>query len=233
MRVFLGDAVGCCGHSDEVVDLICERFDVVIAGNLDVQAGAGATTCGCGYASAEDERVGCQAHAVAMESLSADRMARLGEWGEGPRVVEVEGVSMLLCHGSPDATNEFLYESMFDEGRVARWLDRYDAAVMLCTHTGLPWVRRLRDGRVGCNVGVVGKPNHDGDPAVHYAVVRVAYNGLIDVDVRRVEYGHVAWAERLEREGVPAVFVSPLRTGVWTTGVASLPEGERWRHSTI
>ena len=226
-NIFLGDAVGCCGHSDEIVDLIRGHFDVLIAGNLDVQAAAGADTCGCGYASPEDERVGCQAHALAMDSLSEDRRAWLGTLREGPRVVEFANMKLLLCHGSPDTTNEFLYESEIDEERIARWLHTLDAKILLCTHTGLPWVRRLADGRVACNVGVVGKPDHDGDPAVHYATVRLGPGEHIDVEIRRVEYDHESWAGQLDAEGVPPIFVEPLRTGVWTTGVASLPEAER------
>ena len=33
----------------------------------------------------------------------------------------------------------------------------------------------------------------------------------------------------MEAAGISAVFVEPVRTGVWTTGVASLPSSERFR----
>ena len=76
------------------------------------------------------------------------------------------------------------------------------------------------------NCGAVGKPDHDGDTAVHYAVLD-ALGGTYDAEIRRVPYDHPAWASQLRNEGVDSVFVEPLLTGVWTTGVASLPEAEQ------
>ncbi len=49
------------------------------------------------------------------------------------------------------------------------------------------------------------------------------------IEIRRVAYDHEARATRMERAGIAPVFVEPIRTGVWTTGVASLPIAERHR----
>ncbi len=38
--------------------LIRDQFDILVAGNYEQQAAAGLTTCGCGYASEEDECIG-------------------------------------------------------------------------------------------------------------------------------------------------------------------------------
>lgn len=89
-------------------------------------------------------------------------------------------------------------------------------------------MRRLPGGRLAANCGVVGKPDHDGDPAVHYAVVEQD-SGAPTVRIRRVTYDYERWADQLAREGVDEVFVKPLRTGVWTTGTNSLPVTERQR----
>ena len=131
-------------------------------------------------------------------------------------------------HGSPDQTNEFLYESQLDDARLVSWLDQYDAVGLLCTHTGLPWVRTLPGGRFACNVGVTGKPDHDGDPAVHYALVEAGDASPV-ATIQRVTYDHTAWADQLKGEGVPSAFTDPLRTGVWTTGRNSLPDMESQR----
>jgi hypothetical protein len=45
---FLGDAIGCCGHSEEIVAAIRARFDVLVAGNHEQQAAARTPGCGCG-----------------------------------------------------------------------------------------------------------------------------------------------------------------------------------------
>jgi diadenosine tetraphosphatase ApaH/serine/threonine PP2A family protein phosphatase len=227
-RAFLGDAIGCCGHSDEVVAMIRGHFDLLVAGNHEQQAVAGAETCGCGYTSAEDEAASCEAFRLATAGLSEDGRSWLGTWPD-EAVVEMEGGRVLLCHGSPGYTSEFLYEVELDDLRLEAWLDRFDVRGFVCTHSGLPWVRRLRQGRFAVNCGVVGKPDHDGDPAVHYAVLDLPRGGEPRLEIRRVEYDHDAWARRMEEAGIAPVFVEPVRTGRWTTGVASLPAAERHR----
>ena len=228
LRIFLGDAIGCCGHSDETLDLIRERFDVVIAGNHEQQAASGALTCGCGYDSAEDEKWGCEAFRLALESLGDANRDWIGQWPD-LKVQDTAIGRLLLCHGSPDQTNEFLYESELDDDRLAQWLKKYDAVGLLCTHTGLPWIRNLAGGRFAANVGVTGKPDHDGDPAVHYAILSGKSGEVASPTIQRVTYDHQRWSEQLESESLPSVFIQPLRTGRWTTGVNSLPEPERNR----
>lgn len=224
---FLGDAIGCCGHSDETIALIRSEFDVLVAGNHEQQAASGADTCACGYDSEEDERISCMAFEYALESLSEANREWLGTWPDRNRL-ETSAGDVLLCHGSPEQTNEFLYDSQVEDDRIAEWIEEYGCRAIACTHTGLPWVRRLYDGFLALNCGVTGKPDHDGDPAVHYALLETRSDHL-EASIRSVYYEHEAWADQLEREGVEEVFVEPLRTGRWTCGVESLPREEKMR----
>jgi diadenosine tetraphosphatase ApaH/serine/threonine PP2A family protein phosphatase len=228
-RAFLGDAIGCCGHSEEVVAMIRERFDICVAGNHEQQAVAGSDSCGCGYSSPDDEAVSCEAFRLATAALGEPSRGYLATWPDH-QIVELEGGRVLLCHGSPGYTSEFLYEVELDDMRLEAWLDAFDVRGFVCTHSGLPFVRHLRGGRFAVNCGVVGKPDHDGDPAVHYARIELAEGAPPNIEIRRVSYDHEEWARRMEAAGIAAVFVEPVRTGVWTTGVASLPVGERYRY---
>ncbi len=228
LRAFLGDAIGCSAHSEEVVAMMRAHFPVLVAGNHEQQAALGSDSCGCGYASKEDEEVSCEAFRHATEALSPASKAWLGTWPDHA-IVELAGGRVLLCHGSPGNTNEFLYEMELDDLRLLAWLDEHDVRGFVCTHSGLPWIRELRGGRFAVNCGAVGKPDHDGDPAVHYAMITLAKAGAPALEIRRVEYGHEAFAKKMESLGIADVFVSPLRTGVWTTGLASLPPSERAR----
>ncbi len=228
LRAFTGDSIGCCGHSNQVVAMIRERFDLFVAGNHEQQAVAGSKSCGCGYSSAEDEKISCEAFELATEGLSAESRSFLATWPD-EQIVELEGGRVLLCHGSPGYTSEFLYEAELDDLRIEAWLDRFDVRGFVCTHSGLPFVRRFADGRFAVNCGVVGKPDHDGDPAVHYALIELPAAAEPRIEIRRVSYDHEAWARTMEAGGISAVFVEPVRTGVWTTGVASLPSSERFR----
>ncbi|MEO7327604.1 MAG: hypothetical protein ABI193_03430 [Minicystis sp.] len=229
LRAFLGDAIGCCGHSNEIVTMVREHFDLLVAGNHEQQAAARSESCGCGYSSPNDEAVSCEAFRVATETLDDEARAFLDTWPDHT-VVEMAGGRVLLCHGSPGYTSEFLYECELDDLRLEAWLDRFGVRGFVCTHSGLPFVRRLRGGRFAVNCGVVGKPDHDGDPAVHYAIIDCAEGSDPAIEIRRVAYDHEAWARRMEAAGIDAVFVEPVRTGVWTTGVASLPTAERHRY---
>jgi diadenosine tetraphosphatase ApaH/serine/threonine PP2A family protein phosphatase len=228
LKAFTGDSIGCCGHSDQVVAMIRAQFDLLVAGNHEQQAVAGSKSCGCGYSSAEDEKISCEAFELATAGLSAESRSFLSTWPD-EQIVELEGGRVLLCHGSPGNTSEFLYEAELDDLRLEAWLDRFDVRGFVCTHSGLPFVRCLADGRFAVNCGVVGKPDHDGDPAVHYALIDLPAKGEADIEIRRVSYDHEGWARTMEGEGISSVFIEPVRTGVWTTGVASLPASERFR----
>ena len=51
-----------------------------LAGNHEQQAAAGADTCGCGYDSAEDEKWGCAAFALSVQSLGEPHRKRIADW---------------------------------------------------------------------------------------------------------------------------------------------------------
>jgi diadenosine tetraphosphatase ApaH/serine/threonine PP2A family protein phosphatase len=172
--------------------------------------------------------VSCESFRLATEALDEEDRRWLGTWPDHA-IVEMAGGRVLLCHGSPGHTSEFLYECELDDLRLSAWLDRFQVRGFVCTHSGLPWVRRLRGGRFAVNCGVVGKPDHDGDPAVHYALIDLPEGGEASLEIRRVPYDHGGWAERMREAGISRVFIDPILTGIWTTGVASLPVAERHR----
>jgi len=227
--VCLGDVIGCSGHSDEVIDLAVDVFDVFVAGNLEQQVVAGAAGCGCGYDSSDEQQISNRAFRHARASLSEDRKQRIREWSDRV-LVHTRADSTLCCHGSPDRTNEFLYESTTSTNDLSSWLDAYDATGLFCAHTGLPWDRTWsgRNGRrFAANIGAVGKPDHDGDPAVHYAVLPLPDKEFAAPEIRRVEYDYRSWCRQLRADGVDEIFIEPLRTGRWTYGLETMPDGER------
>jgi hypothetical protein len=227
-KAFIGDSIGCCGHSNEVVGMIRSGFDLFVAGNHEQQAVAGSKSCGCGYSSPDDEKISCEAFEIAVSALSEDSRQWLSTW-PNETILELEGGRVLLCHGSPGYTSEFLYEAELDDLRLEAWLDHFGVRGFICTHSGLPFVRLLRNGRFAINCGVVGKADHDGDPAVHYALIDLPHDGAPQIEIRRVSYDHESWAQKMECANIAPIFVEPIRTGVWTSGVASLPASERFR----
>ncbi len=224
-RAFLGDAIGCCGHSPEILDLIRLKFDILVAGNHEQQAATGEVSCGCGYSSPQDEQASCDAFAYACRGLSPQHRAWLATWPV-VHTLHTPAGDLLLCHGSPRTTNEFLYESEFDASKHQSLGLDSQVEGFVCTNSGLPWLYKTPDSKFAANCGVVGKPDHDGDAAVHYLILQASSMG-IEMNLRRVVYNHHAWAAQLRQEGVGEIFIEPLLTGGWTVGVRSLPAAER------
>ncbi|HUP21034.1 MAG TPA: metallophosphoesterase, partial [Gemmatimonadota bacterium] len=135
---------------------------------------------------------------------------------------------VLLCHGSPRRTNEFLWESTSSDAFLGWLLDAAEADVLCVTHTGLPWERRLPGDRLVVNVGAIGRPANDGDPRVTYPILDFG-GPAVTVEWRRVAYDHAALAAEMRAEGLPGEFVETIETGWWTTCLEVLPAKERAR----
>jgi diadenosine tetraphosphatase ApaH/serine/threonine PP2A family protein phosphatase len=144
--------------------------------------------------------------------------------------IQMPGRDVLLCHGSPRRTNEFLWESACSDAFLAWLLDTCGAETLCVTHTGLPWSRELPGRRQVVNVGAIGRPANDGDPRVVYAILTAdEEGGPPSVEWRRVDYEHRALAAEMRAEALPEEFVDTIETGWWTTCLEVLPMKERAR----
>lgn len=85
---------------------------------------------------------------------------------------------VFLCHGSPKDDAAFWLDHIADDGSVRSsgidsieaGAEGIDAEIILCAHTHIPRVVRLRDGRMVVNPGSVGLPGNDGKAPVPYVV---------------------------------------------------------------
>ncbi|HEY2748968.1 MAG TPA: metallophosphoesterase, partial [Polyangia bacterium] len=136
------------------------------------------------------------------------------------------GARVLAAHGSPRKVNEFLWESTSPDAFLARMMDSHACDVLLVTHTGIPWQRRLADGRLVVNVGAIGRPANDGRREVWYAVVTEREGG-VDVELVPLAYDWQALAAAMRAERLPAEFIETIEIGWWTTCLEILPPKER------
>jgi diadenosine tetraphosphatase ApaH/serine/threonine PP2A family protein phosphatase len=96
------------------------------------------------------------------------------------------------------------------------------ATIMLCGHTHLPRVVRLRDGRVVVNPGSVGLPGYRWDMPVEHVVeagtpdacyaILERTGEVWQTTIRYVPYDHMSMAELAARNGNP-MWASALATG--------------------
>ena len=166
----LGDLGGFGPHPDRVFPILQERGVIVMQGNYDHSIGHDLGDCGCGYTDPRDNH-------YAQLSYDYTRRHTAASWRPFLRALPPSlratwgGQRVLMAHGSPRKVNEFLWESTSPDAFVARMMTEHACDLLLVTHTGIPWQRRLADGRLVVNVGAIGRPANDGRREVWYALI--------------------------------------------------------------
>ena len=222
----LGDLGGFGPYPDRTVDRIRAAGIACVQGNYDYAVGCDERDCGCGYLDPVD-RATAQ---VSFDYTAANTSAANKQWLRGlPTQIELawRGSRLLLVHGSPDEVNEFVWDSETGDGRVDAWLAREQVDGICATHSGVPWLRTTRRG-FWCNVGVLGRPAHDGTRRVGYARVHFPAGAAAPrAELVPLEYDVAPVTAAMRSEGLPEGFARALELGVWTTCAAILPPAER------
>jgi len=225
-RIFcLGDLGGFGAEPDALWPLLVDGGVECIAGNYDIAIGRGDEDCGCGYRDPRDNEFA----QLIYDYTRAHTDPAFAAWMRdlpGEHRETIAGVDVHMVHGSPLVVNDFFWESRTDAEARER-LAASGADVLLCTHTGLPWQKRL-DGALVANVGVIGRPANDGRTEVWYAVLDLA-DGHADIELVPLAYDWKAQAGSMRAAGLPEAFVETIETGWWTTCLEVVPPAERSR----
>ena len=224
----LGDLGGFGPHPDRVFPILRERGVIVMQGNYDHSIGHDLGDCGCGYTDPRDNHYAQVSYDYTRARTSASWRPWLRELPPTLRA-SFGSQRVLMAHGSPRRVNEFLWESTSPDPFVARMMTAHECDVLLVTHTGIPWQRRLADGRLVVNVGAIGRPANDGSRDVWYALVHERPGGGVDAELVPVAYDWEQLAAAMRAEALPAEFVETVETGWWTTCLEILPAKERAR----
>jgi predicted phosphodiesterase len=229
------DAVYCLGdlgafgpHPGRVFPLLFEHRVACVQGNYDHSIGHDLGDCQCGYTDPSDNRFAQISYDYTRSKTPAEHRPWLCTLPASIRL-ELGGLRVLLCHGSPRRTNEFLWESTTSTHFLDHLLREHEADVVLATHTGLRWQRALPGGRRYANVGVLGRPENDGRTNVWYAMLDSPAKALVHVEFIPLEYDYRRLAREMADEGLPAEFQETILTGWWTTCLEILPSKERRR----
>jgi predicted phosphodiesterase len=222
----LGD-IGAFGpHPDRVYPLLHEAGVQCIQGNYDNSLAEGLADCQCGYTDPRDNHFARISYEYTFNNTSAENRAWLATLPAQLRV-EVGRYRLLLCHGSPRRTNEFLWESTTSTQFLECLADQQRGDVTCTTHTGIKWHRQLSHDRHFVNVGVLGRPENDGRANVWYTILEAGPQ--LQVTFVPIEYNHRKLADDMRRERLPEEFVQTILTGWWTTCLEVLPAKERRR----
>jgi predicted phosphodiesterase len=225
--VALGDFGAFGPHPDRTVEILRDGGIAAIQGNYEESLASGATDCHCGYTDPRDNHYAQISYDYTERNTAPEHKEWMGRLPGHARLT-IGGRRVLLCHGSPRKINEFLWETTTPEPFLRKLLRDFEADLIVCTHTGLPWQRRLPDGRGIVNAGALGRPANDGRTNVWFATVEAEGGGLAARHVP-VVYDHERLAGEMRAEGLPPEFVETIVTGWWTTCLEILPAKERAR----
>lgn len=219
----LGDLGGFGAELDALWPILTDAGITCIAGNYDVAIARADADCGCGY---RDPRDNAFAQLIYDHTLAHTSRVFASWMGRLPtqRREKLADCDVHFVHGSPLALNDFWWESLPDDEHAAR-VAASGADVICCTHSGLPWVRRVA-GSLVVNVGVLGKPANDGTRNVWYAILDLDA-GQADATLVPLDYDWATHAASMRSAGLPEAFVETIETGWWTTCLEVLPPRER------
>lgn len=128
-------------------------------------------------------------------------------------VLDIEGVRLFLCHGSPhNLIDEYVFPPPITPKSVLRdYLVKAQAHLVVLGHTHVPFILELPEGYV-VNPGSVGQPR-SGDPRASYIFMTVEgdkaklEHRLVDYDVGKV-------AAKIVEAGLPSFLARRLYLGV-------------------
>jgi predicted phosphodiesterase len=227
------DAIYCLGdlgafgpHPDRVFPLLHEHGVLCIQGNYDSSIGNDLPDCQCGYTDPRDNHFARISYEYTFTNTSPENRTWMKAL-PGQRRVQLGNRRLLLCHGSPRKMNEFLWESTTPAHFLDHLAGAHEADVILATHTGIRWHRRLPQDRHFVNVGVLGRPENDGRTNVWYTILEARPS--VAVEFVPVEYDCRRLAREMREQRLPEEFVETVLTGWWTTCLEILPAKERRR----
>ena len=138
----LGDLVGYGPYPNEVVEFVKQNNIPTVLGCWDEGIGMEQEDCGCKFITEEDAEYGHAAFKWTRSNITEENRKFLSELYFGQRVTNTAAGTLLLVHGSPRNTGEYLMESTHDLILFER-AAAGDCDVLICGHTHVPFVRQI------------------------------------------------------------------------------------------
>jgi len=225
------DAIYCLGdlgafgpHPDRVFPLLRDNNIPVVQGNYDNSIGNNLEDCQCGYTDPRDNYFAKISYDYTFANTSEQNKLWMRDLPSEIRFM-LGKYRVLLCHGSPRKMNEFLWQSTSPDHFLGKLFNDYEADIICATHTGIHWHKSLPGDKYFANVGVIGRPENNGETHVGYVILEEKDKPVFTYIP--IEYDYRRLAEEMRQEELPEEFVQTVLTGWWTTCLEILPAKER------
>ena len=221
--IFTGDMVAYCANPQETADLIRSSGIKIVAGNCEVSLSADAEDCGCGF----DEGSTCSIlsdewYRFCRENLTMETRSWMGTLPTSLKV-QIGKYQLLVCHGTPDIINQFVFRSDIEEKKSsALKVEGIDGVI--CGHSGIPFIATINDF-AWINSGASGMPANDGTSRIWYAVIEADDDGL-GARTFALDYDFQSAADAMQRVGLINGYRDCLSSGLWPS-LDVLPEKEK------
>lgn len=116
------------------------------------------------------------------------------------KTIEINGVKILLVHGSPRANNENIFPEM-DLEKIEEMLKGVDADLIFCGHTHQPCGYQTNTKQTVVNVGSVGRPLNEQPKACYLLLEIVENSGEFYVEHKLINYDKQKASELLKQRG--------------------------------
>jgi predicted phosphodiesterase len=124
--------------------------------------------------------------------------------------LEIEGVEVLVVHGSPLSDTDYIYPSLTAQALAAKLGDSRPR-VLICGHSHVPFTKEIAGVRV-VNCGSVGRPI-DGDPRGTLALCEFAGEARVRCRMARFPYPVEPLVADLKARGALGGLPQDYRTG--------------------
>lgn len=204
-----GDLVGYGPDPNYIVEKIKKLKIKTIMGNYDDAIGNEKESCGCAYNPGRETEVGDDSINWTIKNTKAENKEFLKKLPQ-KMSFEIEGVKILLVHGSPlNNLLEYIKPDTTPE-RLKEIAKSFEEDIVINGHTHLS-MQKIIEGKTFYNAGSVGRTK-EGIPKAVYLILDIE-KGVVSHEFVKVDYDVKTTIEKINKVGLPPELGTVLALG--------------------
>jgi putative phosphoesterase len=204
-----GDLVGYGPDPDYVVEKIRDLGIKIIMGNYDDAIGNEKESCGCAYNPGRETEVGDDSINWTIKNTNKENKVFLKNLPK-KMSFEIEGVSILLVHGSPlNYLLEYIKPTT-EAKRLEEVANSFEEDIVINGHTHLSMHKYVK-GKTIYNAGSIGRTK-EGEPKAVYLILNIE-KGVVSHEFVKVNYDIKTTIEKINKVGLPAELGTVIALG--------------------